>query len=243
MTPPFQWTDLSADPNAPAVVRRRQDVLDATRRPPVSNRLQLLRSLASGREVLDIGVVEHFFDNQQKDRWLHRNLVEVATSCKGVDILADDVAKLRDQGFDVVVHDLTEKPLEQQFDVAVMGEVLEHLGCPEVFLVNVRRSLRPGGRLVMTTPNPYMLHRTWKSLRGEFPDSVDHSLLLGPGNVLELATRAGFELDAWRGVRLKDLPGARNRATALLRRVLVRLGFAEEIACDTLVYELVPATG
>lgn len=241
MSRSFQWTDLSPDPNDPGVVRRRQQVLDATRREPVTNRLALLRSLAAGRDVVDIGVVEHFVGNQEREGWLHRNLVEVAKTCRGVDILADDVEELRRRGYDVEVHDLTESPIDGEFDLAVMGEVVEHLGAPEPFLVNVRKMLRPDGRLVLTTPNPYMLHRTWKSLRGTFPDSVDHALLLGPGNVLELATRAGFVLDAWRGVRLKDLPGARNRATAMLRRLLVVVGFAPELACDTLVYELVPA--
>lgn len=236
----FQWTELSSNPNDPDVVRRRQQVLDSTRREPVTNRLELLRSLAAGRDVVDIGVVEHFVGNQEREGWLHRNLVEVARTCRGVDILDDDVAELRRRGYDVEVHDLTVSPIDGEFDLAVMGEVIEHLGAPEPFLLNVREMLRPDGRLVLTTPNPYMLHRAWKSLRGTFPDSVDHALLLGPGNILELATRAGFALDAWRGVRLKDLPGARNRATALLRRSLVAAGFAAELACDTLIYELVP---
>lgn len=237
----FRWSELSDDPNDPAVVRRRQELLDRTRRPPVARRLDLLRSICAGKQVLDVGVVEHFADNRHRDRWLHKNLVEVAASCKGVDILAEDVEELRAQGYDVVVHDLTEAPLDEEFEVVVVGEVIEHLGAPAPFLANIRPMLADGGRLVLTTPNPYMLNRTWQSLRGTFPDSVDHALLLGPGNILELATRAGLALDAWRGVRLKDLPGWRNRVASAARKGLIAAGFAQELACDTLVYELVVA--
>lgn len=236
---PTTWTQLSRDPNAAAVLRWRQQRLDATRRPPIHSRLEHLRSLAAGRTVLDVGVVEHFASNEQRSRWLHRHLAEVARRCRGVDILADDVAELRAQGYDVVVHDLTTAPMDERFELVVMGEVIEHLGAPQPFLDHVRASLADGGRVVLTTPNPYMLNRVWHSLRGRFPDSVDHAVLLGPGNVAELAARAGLRIDAWRGVRLKDLPGWRNRMATVARRLLIRAGFAEEIACDTIIYELV----
>jgi SAM-dependent methyltransferase len=240
MTTPTRWTAISRDPNDAAVLRWRNQLLASTRRAPVTRRLDHLRELARGRQVLDVGVVEHFVENQRNDTWLHGQLVEVAASCRGIDILADDVATLREKGYDVEVHDLTAGPTADRYELVVMGDIIEHLGAPEPFLANVRECLRPNGRLVVTTPNPYMLHRAVKSLRGGFPDSVDHAVLLGPGNMVELAQRCGLRLDAWRGVRLKDLPGWRNRATAFLRRALVAVGFAEEIACDTMIYEFVP---
>lgn len=241
MTTSTRWTSISRDPNAAAVLRWRDELLAATHRPPVRRRLDHLRDLARGRRVLDVGVVEHFVENQRRDTWLHGQLVEVAASCRGIDILDDDVEQLRDKGYDVEVHDLTAGPTADRYELVVMGDIIEHLGAPEPFLANVANSMEPGGRLVITTPNPYMLHRAWKSLRGAFPDSVDHTVLLGPGNVVELADRAGLRLDAWRGVALKDLPGWRNRLTSALRRGLVAIGFAPEISCDTLIYELVPA--
>lgn len=241
MTTPTRWTAISRDPNDAAVLRWRNQLLASTRRPPVARRLDHLRDLARGRQVLDVGVVEHFVENQRNETWLHGQLVEVAASCRGIDILADDVAQLREQGFDVEVHDLTAGPTSERYELVVMGDIIEHLGAPEPFLANVRECLRPDGRLVVTTPNPYMLNRAVKSLRGGFPDSVDHAMLLGPGNMVELGQRAGLRLDAWRGVRLKDLPGWRNRLTSLLRSVLIAAGFAQEIACDTLIYEFVPA--
>lgn len=233
------WMEISRDPNSPQVLRWRQKQLDQVRHPPISRRLDHLKQLAKGRVVLDVGVVEHYAENQRSQRWLHRHLVEVAARCRGVDILADDVEILRSQGYDVEVHDLTVAPMDERFELIVMGEIVEHLGAPQPFLANVRQSMAEGGRVVMTTPNPYMLNRAWHGLRGRFSDSVDHAVLLGPGNIAELAGREGLRIDAWRGVRLKDLPGWRNRLVSFGRRTMIRLGFAEEIGCDTLIYELV----
>lgn len=237
---PTRWSQISQDPNAPEVIRWRQEVLDATRREPVLRRVPYLRSLAEGRNVLDVGVVEHMISSSQSGgRWLHRHMVEAAATCLGVDILADEVAELARQGYDMLVHDLTESPLDRTFDLIVAGELLEHLGSPGRFFDNIRPMLAPGGRVALTTPNPYSLHRVWQTLRGEFPDSVDHAILLGPGNVLELAGRAGLALDSWRGIRLKDLPGPRNRIASMARRALRSTLLASDLDCDSIIYELV----
>lgn len=235
----MRWTELSWDPNAPEVLAHREALLQATHRPPIDHRVTHLRQLATSKRVLDIGVVEHDAISEQSDRWLHRHLVEVAASCRGVDVLEDGVAALRDKGYDVVCHDVIASPLPERFDLIVAGDVIEHVGNPEGLMRAAREMLAPGGRFVLTTPNPYMLHRVVHHLRGRFPDSVDHVLLLSPSNLAELGERVGLRLDAWCGVTLKDLPGWRNRIATTGRRVLIRLGGAPELACDTLVYEFV----
>ncbi len=91
----------------------------------------------------------------------------------GVDILSDRVsavvtklqsARHRDRGtLHIAVAD-AERGLpfrDRTFDVVVATEVLEHLEKPERSLAEVRRVLRPGGRVYVTTPNvgalPYRL--------------------------------------------------------------------------------------
>lgn len=235
----FRWSEISTDPNAPEVLVRRNAVLAATRAPVVRSRPGYLVGLARDRQVLDIGVVEHRVESRDSPQWLHRRLVGAAARCVGVDVLEDEVDALRAEGFDVRCHDLSVGPLDERFEVIVVGEVVEHLGAPVAMLVSAREMLLPGGRIVVTTPNPYMVHRVWANLRGSFPDSADHTLLVGPSHMLEIADRAGLALDSWRGVRLRDLRGVRNRVASMLRKALTAVGFAPELACDTLIFELV----
>jgi SAM-dependent methyltransferase len=231
------WRGVSSDPNAPDVIAANQRQLAAARRPPVERRVPYLQELARGKRVLDIGVVEHELRSRDNAQWLHRNLVEVADACVGVDIAPDEVKALRAEGYDVRMHDVTESPLAERFDLIVAGEVIEHVGRPGDLLTNARTMLAPGGRLVITTPNPYMLHRAWHGLRGAFEDSADHVSLFGPSQMLELGRRAGLELDSWRGVRLKLMASARARIVGSARRFLTSSLFVAEADCDALIYE------
>jgi 2-polyprenyl-3-methyl-5-hydroxy-6-metoxy-1,4-benzoquinol methylase len=235
-----RWSDLGADPNAPAVLAERRRLLAATRRPPVARRDSYLTELVRARRVLDVGVVEHQVSSSASPGWLHRRLADAAASCVGVDILPEAVAALAQAGYDVRCVDLTVERLDDTFDVIVVGEVLEHVGAPEALLANAGAMLAPDGVLVLTTPNPYALHRAWQGLRGRPKESADHVALYATTHLVELAARSGLTVRAWRGVRLKNLRTPRGRAAAAVRAVATRL-LSPEVACDSLCYELVPA--
>jgi SAM-dependent methyltransferase len=71
---------------------------------------------------------------------------------------------LSDAGVESVVWDLDQVPFplpDAAFDVAVLTEVLEHLReYPARSLADIRRVLRPRGRLYLTTPNAaYVMNR------------------------------------------------------------------------------------
>lgn len=59
-----------------------------------------------------------------------------------------------------LVGDLLTLPIRDgSVDVVVSTETLEHLTDPDVFLAEVRRVLRPGGRLLMTAPLAFKEHQ------------------------------------------------------------------------------------
>jgi 2-polyprenyl-3-methyl-5-hydroxy-6-metoxy-1,4-benzoquinol methylase len=60
---------------------------------------------------------------------------------------------------DWVCADLTEFRPERLFDVAVMGELVEHSGVPERLIEAAMRLVRPRGLLVLTTPNGQRLRQ------------------------------------------------------------------------------------
>jgi SAM-dependent methyltransferase len=73
----------------------------------------------------------------------------------GVDVSHAAVAAVRTAGLDArVVADATELPFEDDtFDRVICVEVLEHLFAPGDAAAEIRRVMKPGGRLIASVPN------------------------------------------------------------------------------------------
>lgn len=89
------------------------------------------------------------------------------------------------------------------FDLVIFTEVLEHIAItdPCVVLGEIRRVLRPGGRMLLSTPNVANLSNVVALIRGEnvfwppeiFYGSVDrHNREYTPAELLRLIEKAGF---------------------------------------------------
>lgn len=100
--------------------------------------------LRPGMSVLDAGAGRGL-------RYPHR-IRDTASRVAGADL---DPAVLENPGLtDAVVADLADLPYEDaSFDVIVSKYVFEHLAAPLATMVELRRVLRPGGCLLIHTPN------------------------------------------------------------------------------------------
>jgi ubiquinone/menaquinone biosynthesis C-methylase UbiE len=92
---------------------------------------------------------------------------------------------------------------EQAFDALFAGELIEHLVDPRPGLAEFARVLRPGGTLVLTTPNRRRLANVVD--RSERPYSPDHLSELSYDEARELIAGAGFELVSATGLHLELL--------------------------------------
>jgi 2-polyprenyl-3-methyl-5-hydroxy-6-metoxy-1,4-benzoquinol methylase len=122
-------------------------------------REDIIIPLIRGRRVLDIGSV-----GQSDVYCLWNVLSEHSASLTGVDLpdaatTAQDIigvsaAGLKHQADARIIHcNMETVSLGAEFDVAIAGDVLEHVSNQGLFLDNVARHLAVGGRLVITTPN------------------------------------------------------------------------------------------
>lgn len=106
-----------------------------------------------------------------------------------------------------------------QFDVLIASEVLEHLTDPWAALRALRACLKPGGRVLASSPN--VAHRAivWQLLRGRFDyapsGALDQTHLrwFTPATYRELFEDTGFCVDE---VRAVEPPSAKTRLRRLL---------------------------
>jgi 2-polyprenyl-3-methyl-5-hydroxy-6-metoxy-1,4-benzoquinol methylase len=124
------------------------------------DRLAYLADRASGRRVIHIGFADEGFRQMQEssEAWLHGRLATVAKELVGLDVSEEGVTDARAQGYEAHAVDCRDpaavRSLElEPADLLIAGEVIEHLDDPGAFLAGLHRLVRPGGELVVTTPN------------------------------------------------------------------------------------------
>jgi SAM-dependent methyltransferase len=143
-----------------------------------------------------------------------RNMVELARlgTVTGLELADASVAKARSRGVGRVVQGTLEAmPFDDDsFDLAVSFDVIEHLDNDRAALRELRRVVRPGGRLVVTVP-------AYQSLWSEH-DVVNHHRRRYIRPTLEIAARsAGWSTDATTHFNGLLLPAA------VAHRALLRL--------------------
>lgn len=94
----------------------------------------------------------------------------------------------------------------EPFDAVLITEVIEHVAHPDDFLGKIATLVRPGGHIIMTTPNgAYFKNHLPKFSEcadasvfesQQFKPNADgHIFLLHPEEIADLATRAGLHLE------------------------------------------------
>ncbi len=91
------------------------------------------------------------------------------------------------------------------FDVVLITEVIEHVAHPDAFLTQIAQMVRPGGHVVLTTPNgAYFRNRLprfsdhpdpsrFESMQFQ-PDSDGHIFLLHEDEIRALADQSGLDV-------------------------------------------------
>lgn len=107
---------------------------------------------------------------------------------EGIDFDPRAVAVARAQDLDVRLGSLHEQAYpDASFDAVVMSHVIEHVPDPAALLVECRRVLKPGGQLVVLTPNAASFgHRKYRG-RWLYLDPPRHLHIFSPRALRQLA--------------------------------------------------------
>jgi 2-polyprenyl-3-methyl-5-hydroxy-6-metoxy-1,4-benzoquinol methylase len=180
----------------------------------------LLAHAPAGARVLDIGCGEGRFTTA---------LVRAGREAVGADVAAEPLRRARERDPEIDVRLLAPSgpwPLEDvSFDAVWAGEVIEHVADTAGWLSEVRRVLRSGGVLVLSTPAHERLTRFALGLGGRafeahFDPRSDHLRFYTRRALLTLLGDFGFEEIKTRAIG--GPPGARRVLLASARRARYR---------------------
>jgi len=162
----------------------------------VADRIGLILDLVSGPKVLDLGCVDHSLDNVNDINWLHGRLCNKFEYVVGVDILENEIASLKSLGYKVLCSDVENLDLGEKFNTIVAGELIEHLSNTGNFLISCRKNLLEGGKLIISSPNPFCLQifLAGNFLRNKRWGNGEHVMWLDINTAANLAERYGFIL-------------------------------------------------
>ena len=126
--------------------------------------------------------------------------IELASDAKsgiGLDYSATSARALRATGRPALVADLNKGlPFATgSLDGASMIEVIEHIVAAEALVAELARVIRPGGWLIVTTPNVVHIAYRWRALTGHPPKQEGYHYRFFTRDTLEaMFAEAGFRL-------------------------------------------------
>lgn len=188
----------------------------------------LLARVRAGERVLDVGCAEGRFTAALAHAGAHPVGVDVAEEPLRRARARHSASALRSPSTPRPELDLRVIPGEgpwpledASFDAVWAGEVIEHIADTARWLSEVRRVLRPGGLLLLSTPahGPLTLLRAALSRRAfaaRFDPRSDHLRFYSRATLAELLGEFGFAEVAISG--LGGVPGARRTLLAVARR-------------------------
>jgi len=170
-----------------------------------TDRFSILEKLSQGKNIVHLGCVDHLqIINSKIERnlWLHSRLCNKAKRCLGVDINQEGVNYVKNTlGYkDVICLDILmeERNMIQnnKWNYMVMGEILEHVDNPCLFLKAIKEKYEGCiERLIITVPNAF----SWQNVKYSFLDreciNSDHRYWFTPYTLAKILSQAGIEVE------------------------------------------------
>jgi 2-polyprenyl-3-methyl-5-hydroxy-6-metoxy-1,4-benzoquinol methylase len=96
----------------------------------------------------------------------------------------------------ILHRDLANLKTEEPFDIILLNQVVEHVKDDDGLLHAMREMLRPGGTLILGTPNEGSALQRWSRLRKGTSFQTDHVHFYAETQIRRKILRAGFVIDS-----------------------------------------------
>ncbi|MBT3934791.1 MAG: methyltransferase domain-containing protein [Bacteroidetes bacterium] len=158
----------------------------------VVNKEAKILDLCKNKSVLDVGAIGQE-NNYKNPNWLHAKIKNSAKSIVGVDIIQDEIDKLKEHDYHFINWN-TLKQLKSKFEVIVMADIIEHVGNPQELLQQYIPFMEDDGIIVITTPNSNRARNFLSILFfNKYGMNPEHTMWFCPKTMTELINRTRLQ--------------------------------------------------
>jgi 2-polyprenyl-3-methyl-5-hydroxy-6-metoxy-1,4-benzoquinol methylase len=157
-----------------------------------TNKQHLIKDLVKPSDtVLDVGFLGQGVQEGDAN-WPHTILKNTARHVYGIDLEITDKHKNNPNYMAASAEDFN---FHTTFDVVFAGDLIEHLSNPGLFLTCVKKHLKPGGILILTTPNTFNLFNLTEKLTKKEPTTnPDHTFYFNNKVLRQLLDKNGMNV-------------------------------------------------
>lgn len=172
----------------------QKTLINKYRKAPIKDKETSILTYCENKKVMDVGCVgqDKFF---QSSEWLHKKIVQKSSYTLGVDVNMQWKKDFLENGYNLISVDELQN-LSEKFDIITMGDVIEHVNDVSSFLNQYAIHLNIGGKMVITTPNPFSIRQFFTVfLYGHPSVNPEHTSWLDPITLTEVFDRNGFKVE------------------------------------------------
>jgi len=172
----------------------------------IPTRFSLIEELVKESKVIHLGFGDHSVEQIEKKlktgKWLHSRLCQITKRCLGIDINSEIVeySKHRLGYEDVICDNLIENKINEiindNWDYIILGEVLEHIDNPILFLTGIREKYQKSiKKMIITVPNAFSLFNFRMVKEHKELINSDHRFWFTPYTLAKCITIAGMRIN------------------------------------------------
>jgi len=125
-----------------------------------SSHEKIINLVPKGSKVLDIGCASGYLASQlnKKDCIVY-----------GIDNDKEYLAQAKKHCVRVQLLDISKEKVDGEFDVIILGDIIEHTQNPEEILKKLKNNLNKGGTIIVSVPNILNIYARLRILLGTYP--------------------------------------------------------------------------
>lgn len=192
----INWNSYTNDPLDNNIKLKIYDYLTKLQAIYKGSLLEYFGNVASKKNVLHIGCVEHDELYMNLETWKHKIINDCSLTCIGLDINKIGIEKMNARGYPAICMDATsDNYLDQKFDIIIVGDVIEHLTNIGGLIKFCKNNLEDNGSIIISTPNPFYLGSVFAAwFKGPMIANFEHTCWLSESNILEICRRHDLSL-------------------------------------------------